>query len=95
MEVLRATAFESRSETPPGRPWEAVSMNDVTRIVSAIEHGDPQAIEQLFPRVYDELRKMAALKLAQEKPGQTLQATALVYEAYVRLVNRRQLSFHG
>jgi RNA polymerase sigma factor (TIGR02999 family) len=61
-------------------------MNDVTRILSAIEQGDPQATEQLLPLVYDELRKLAAQKLAQEKPGQTLQATALVHEAYLRLV---------
>jgi RNA polymerase sigma factor (TIGR02999 family) len=61
-------------------------MNDMTRILSAIEHGDPQATERLLPLVYDELRKLAAQKLAQEKPGQTLQATALVHEAYLRLV---------
>ena len=61
-------------------------MNDVTRILSAIEHGDTRAAEQLLPLVYDELRKLAAQKLAQEKPGQTLQATALVHEAYLRLV---------
>ena len=65
-------------------------MNDVTRILSAIEQGDPQAAEQLLPLVYDELRKLAAQKLAQEKPGQTLQATALVHEAYLRLVGRRR-----
>jgi RNA polymerase sigma factor (TIGR02999 family) len=62
-------------------------MSDVTRILSAIEQGDPHASEQLLPLVYDELRKLAAAKLAQEKPGQTLQATALVHEAYVRLVD--------
>jgi RNA polymerase sigma factor (TIGR02999 family) len=62
-------------------------MSDVTRILSAIEHGDPTAAEQLLPLVYDELRKLAAQKLAQEKPGQTLQATALVHEAYLRLVD--------
>jgi RNA polymerase sigma factor (TIGR02999 family) len=61
-------------------------MSDVTRILSAIEQGDPSAAEQLLPLVYDELRRMAAQKLAQEKPGQTLQATALVHEAYLRLV---------
>ena len=61
-------------------------MTEVTRILSAIDQGDPQAAEQLLPLVYDELRKLAALKLAQEKPGQTLQATALVHEAYLRLV---------
>jgi RNA polymerase sigma factor (TIGR02999 family) len=62
-------------------------MNDVTRILSAIEQGDPQAAEQLLPLVYDELRRLAAQRLAQEKPGQTLQATALVHEAYLRLVD--------
>lgn len=62
-------------------------MSDVTRILNAIEQGDPQAAEQLLPLVYDELRKLAAQKLAQEKPGQTLQATALVHDAYVRLVD--------
>jgi RNA polymerase sigma factor (TIGR02999 family) len=61
-------------------------MHEVTRVLSAIEQGDPQAAEQLLPLVYDELRKQAAAKLAQEKPGQTLQATALVHEAYLRLV---------
>jgi RNA polymerase sigma factor (TIGR02999 family) len=61
-------------------------MNEVTRVLSAIELGEPRAAEQLLPLVYDELRKLAALKLAKEKPGQTLQATALVHEAYVRLV---------
>jgi RNA polymerase sigma factor (sigma-70 family) len=61
-------------------------MSDVTRILSQIEAGDPQAAEQLLPLVYDELRKLAAARLAHEKPGQTLQATALVHEAYLRLV---------
>ena len=61
-------------------------MSEVTRILSAIEQGDPRAAEQLLPLVYDELRQLAAQKLAQETPGQTLQATALVHEAYVRLV---------
>jgi RNA polymerase sigma factor (TIGR02999 family) len=61
-------------------------MTDVTRILSAIQRGDPQAAEQLLPLVYDELRKLAATKLARESPGQTLQATALVHEAYLRLV---------
>jgi RNA polymerase sigma factor (TIGR02999 family) len=60
-------------------------MSDVTRILSAIEQGDPQASEQLLPLVYEELRRLAAQKMAQEKPGQTLQATALVHEAYLRL----------
>src|SRR5260370_826888 len=61
-------------------------MNQVTRILSAIKQGDPQAAEKLLPLVYDELRKLAAQKMAQEKPGQTLEATALVHEAYLRLV---------
>ena len=61
-------------------------MSEVTRILSAIEQGDPSAAEQLLPLVYDELRKLAAVQLADEKPGQTLQPTALVHEAYVRLV---------
>jgi RNA polymerase sigma factor (TIGR02999 family) len=62
-------------------------MSDVTRILSQIESGDPAAAEKLLPLVYDELRKLAAAKLAHEKPGQTLEATALVHEAYVRLVD--------
>jgi RNA polymerase sigma factor (TIGR02999 family) len=62
-------------------------MNEVTRVLSAIERGDPQAAEQLLPLVYDELRRLAAQRLAQEKPGQTLQATALVHEAYLRLLD--------
>ena len=66
-------------------------MNDVTRILSAIEQGDPHAAEQLLPLVYDELRKLAALKLAHEKPGQTLDATALVHEAYLRLVDAEKV----
>src|SRR5215475_11276690 len=62
-------------------------MSDVTRILSDIEQGDPDAAEQLLPLVYDELRKLAAERMAQETPGQTLQATALVHEAYLRLVD--------
>jgi RNA polymerase sigma factor (TIGR02999 family) len=62
-------------------------MNEVTRILSSLEQGDPHATDQLFPFVYDELRRLAAEKIAHEKPGQTLQATALVHEAYVRLVD--------
>jgi RNA polymerase sigma factor (TIGR02999 family) len=61
-------------------------MSEVTRILSAVEHGDPHAAAQLLPLVYDELRRLAARKLAHEKPGQTLDATALVHEAYLRLV---------
>ena len=62
-------------------------MNDVTRVLSAIEAGEPQAAEQLLPLVYDELRRLAAHKMARELPGQTLAATALVHEAYLRLVD--------
>jgi RNA polymerase sigma factor (TIGR02999 family) len=61
-------------------------MNEVTRILSAVEHGDAHAAEQLLPLVYDELRRLAAQRMAEEAPGQTLQATALVHEAYLRLV---------
>jgi RNA polymerase sigma factor (TIGR02999 family) len=75
---------------PPetSRFWRGklANMNDVTRILSAIDQGDPHAAEKLLPLVYDALRKLAAQKMAQEKPGQTLDATALVHEAYVRLV---------
>ena len=73
-------------------------MNDVTRILSAIELGDPRAAAELLPLVYEELRKLAAARLAQEKPGQTLQATALVHEAYLRLVgpeNNQQWDSRG
>src|SRR5579872_751449 len=71
-------------------------MSEVTHILSAIEQGDPHAAEQLLPLVYDELRKLAAQKLAQEKPGQTLQPTALVHEAYLRLVDvERQQHWDG
>ena len=80
---LRASPSSRRRRTR-----RTSAMNDVTRILSAIEQGDPQAAEQLLPLVYDELRKLAARRLAQEKPGQTLQATALVHEAYLRLVGR-------
>jgi RNA polymerase sigma factor (TIGR02999 family) len=64
-------------------------MNDVTRILEAIEQGDPQAAGELLPLVYQELRQLASQRLAQEKPGQTLQATALVHEAYIRLVGEQ------
>src|SRR4051794_41736188 len=70
-----------------GYPW---AMTDVTRILSAIGDGDPHAAEQLLPLVYDELRRLAARRLAREQPGQTLQATALVHEAYLRLVGGEQ-----
>src|SRR5690349_5981618 len=70
-------------------------MTDLTRVLSAIEQGDPGAAEQLLPLVYEELRRLAAQKLAQERPGQTLQATALVHEAYLRLVGSEQAQGWG
>src|SRR4029077_11980191 len=66
-------------------------MSEVTRVLASIEQGDPHAAAQLLPLVYDELRKLAAQKLAQEKPGQTLQPTALVHEAYLRLVDSEKV----
>src|SRR5213593_421408 len=71
-------------------PLPGGTMTKVTRIISAIEQGDPHAAEKLLPLVYAELRKLAARKLAHEKPGQTLDATALVHEAYLRLVASRE-----
>ena len=70
-------------------------MTEVTQILNAIEQGDPHAAEQLLPLVYDELRKLAAQKLAQEKPGQTLEATALVHEAYLRMVGAAEPRAYG
>jgi RNA polymerase sigma factor (TIGR02999 family) len=70
-------------------PWD---MSDITHILSAIDEGDPQAAAQLLPMVYDELRQLAAAHMAQEKPGQTLDATALVHEAYLRLVGQQQFT---
>jgi RNA polymerase sigma factor (TIGR02999 family) len=70
-------------------------MTDVTRILNAIEQGDVQATEKLLPLVYDELRLLAAQKMSQEPPGQTLQATALVHEAYLRLVEAKDQSWHS
>lgn len=70
-------------------------MSEVTRILDQIQRGDPQAAELLLPLVYEELRRLAAVRLAQEKPGQTLQATALVHEAYLRLVGDQQFSGRG
>jgi RNA polymerase sigma factor (TIGR02999 family) len=70
-------------------------MNEVTQILAKIESGDPSAAEQLLPLVYDELRRLAAQRLAQEKPGQTLQATALVHEAYLRLVDGTPQKWNG
>ena len=80
---------ESDGDSPPGFACPTVLlMPDVTRILEAIGQGDPQAAAQLLPLVYDELRQLAAQRLAREKPGQTLDATALVHEAYLRLVGR-------
>jgi len=84
-------AARARIGEAPGAAIGNVSMNDVTRILSAVEQGDAGAAEQLLPLVYDELRKLAAQNLAQEKPGQTLQATALVHESYLRLVDTEKV----
>jgi RNA polymerase sigma factor (TIGR02999 family) len=70
-------------------------MSEVTRILEAIDQGDPQAAEELLPVVYDELRRLAAQKLSHENPGQTLQATALVHEAYIRLVGTENQQWDG
>src|SRR5262245_30978056 len=70
-------------------------MSDVTRILAEVERGDRQAAEKLLPLVYEELRKLAAAKLAQEKPGQTLQATALVHEAWIRMVGGQETGWDG
>jgi RNA polymerase sigma factor (TIGR02999 family) len=74
------------SVDPSNRRWRDPLMSDVTRILTAIERGEPGAAAQLLPLVYDELRRLAAHKMRQEKPGHTLQATALVHEAYIRLL---------
>src|SRR5262245_32349455 len=91
---LRAQVDGTGARKPPAtaevssrsRCGTLARMTEVTRILSAIEHGDPRAAEQLLPLVYDELRQLAAQKLAHERPGLTLQPTALVHEAYLRLV---------
>jgi RNA polymerase sigma factor (TIGR02999 family) len=70
-------------------------MSDVTQILNAIEQGDPKAADELLPLVYEELRRLAAKKMSQEKPGQTLQATALVHEAYIRLVGEEAQNWSG
>jgi RNA polymerase sigma factor (TIGR02999 family) len=89
--ITRQPSFRRRRfGSALGRSDRISTMDTITRLLNAIEHGDPHAAEQLLPLVYDELRKLAARKLAQEKPGQTLQATALVHEAYLRLVGGEQ-----
>src|SRR5262245_29091182 len=80
------TTHQLRDCTPLVHGLCLAGMSDVTRILQAIDAGDPTAANELLPLVYDELRKLAAQRLANEKPGQTLQATALVHEAYLRLV---------
>ena len=87
MQPKQARLRHPLRETSCSPRGKLASMNDVTRILSAIEQGDSHAADQLLPLVYDELRKLAAQRLAQEKPGQTLEATALVHEAYLRLVD--------
>src|SRR3954468_19300303 len=82
---FRATKLGDRPWSSEGRPPAPPLMNDVTRILSAIEQGDPEAAERLLPLVSAELRKLAARRLAHENPGQTLQPTALVHGAYLRL----------
>ena len=86
--------FAGWRQAPPrsAENLSVLSMTEVTRILSAVERGDPRAAEELLPLVYDELRRLAAEKMVQERPGQTLQATALVHEAYVRLVKNEDVS---
>jgi RNA polymerase sigma factor (TIGR02999 family) len=89
---VRTAVAAAGLDGPPICEWgsrrlHSPLMSDVTQILKAIEQGDPQAAQKLLPVVYDELRKLAAQKLAHEKPGQTLQATALVHDAYLRLVD--------
>ena len=72
-----------------------VNMSDVTQILNAIERGDPKAAEELLPLVYEELRLLAAQKMSKEQPGQTLQATALVHEAYIRLIEAKDQSWNS
>lgn len=83
----RPEVYPTADGVRPDNVVQSRIMSEVTRILSAIEQGDPSAAEQLLPLVYEELRRLAAQKLAGERPGQTLQATALVHEAYVRLVD--------
>ena len=75
--------------------WDSSFVNDVTVILNAVQHGNPKAAEELLPLVYDELRRLAAWRLANERPGQTLQATALVHEAYLRLIGQEDPGWQG
>ena len=86
MRERRPAFWRMQLQIPVAWGYNLLGMSDVSRILSAIEAGDPHAASQLLPLVYDELRKLAAANLAREKPGQTLDATALVHEAYIRLV---------
>src|SRR5262245_33691858 len=86
MKPKQASFQPPPSETSRSARGRLPKMTDVTRILSAIEQGDPHAAAQLLPLVYEELRQLAAVQMAREKPGQTLDATALVHEAYLRLV---------
>ncbi len=91
---FRATPHRVPVGCAAGWPSEVVTMNDLTRILAAAEHGDPNAAAQLLPLVYDELRRLAAAKMARERPDHTLDATALVHEAYLRLVGDRAYADH-
>jgi RNA polymerase sigma factor (sigma-70 family) len=90
VDVVGRGVAPTNSLQPSRLPTTIGGMSDVTRILSQIESGDPAAAAKLLPLVYDELRKLAAARLARERPGQTLQATALVHEAYLRLVGRQE-----
>ena len=85
--IGQAGFLDNFGDMMSGPPERALPMNEVTRILSAVESGEPLEAERLLPLVYDELRRLAAQRLAHEKPGQTLQPTALVHEAYLRLVD--------
>jgi len=86
----RARPFPLRTRFSPARGVIIAAMSDVTQLLNAIDAGDPKAADRLLPLVYEELRKLAAAKMAQEKPGQTLQATALVHEAWLRLAGAEE-----
>jgi RNA polymerase sigma factor (TIGR02999 family) len=90
MEVQLPGFSETAAAIPSQDAIISLSMNDITQVLERIQKGEPSAAEALLPLVYDELRKLAALKMAQESPGQTLEATALVHEAYLRLVDVEQ-----